>query len=874
MADPVFDIESFSRLDRASQEATADAVGAMKTAAEAGMLLGDANFDQYAAMNDYAGKAGKALVGLDIGTSLAEGRPAEAVETAGEWLAGEALSNGFSDVLKETTHSPDFGRGMGLPDGYRDAFADAVGGAMGEAAQVAADSAVEAGQWLKDRATDVIRVDPRTQFGRTALDYQDFKDVRDASGLDEYNHFEELPHQYGDPEVNAGTLARGAERPDSYGLGHDIGVAAEKAANVIAFDPPAADYGVSATPPFVTRAPAVDELSDFVTVEGDSVRPGAAEALRFDLGTADRLGTTLRADVADHASAYTYDAEYEDRRDFGTTERAVGLHDDIRDTAAGADEAVVELRQLGREFESEQDLEQYIEDGLSAHRFDGGELRAGGPDAAVHHTGDGTHVPSAAGGAVLVGRDDGYHVGGRGDDLSLDAGTAHLGPGDDVVLLDNETGRHADGGVGRDTLVGGRGNEVLVGGAGADHLRAGAGDDTLYGGTVDDAGRGVDDHAPDRLAPGAGVDTVHAGHGDVVEAASEGGSRADTLHLGGLELRGPVDARGRPAGLDGEGRGTGAAGELYRLDRDTGELRVEHEGRSVSVQGFREGDFGIGAPAREKASLSTSGVATSNAAAPDTREILQGDAYGWARIDHSASLVGEGGAVAGVHLPDRLEARAGLGGVMDRVAGVFRADPPGLSLPELFERASEVGREVAARDTAELGGTYRSPEGWRLAHPETHARADAVRDAYANGLLRGTRVEVELDAPNGTPLPARAQAAAISDALDRVAAAQAQAFHDAEPYNPLRGGPDFPRALRSERFDFERARPVPGSEAALRAQGDPHALEREAAQETARETAQAAREAAQATREAVGAEARPSTPERDRGADDDYGVGL
>ena len=45
MPDPVFDRESFDRLDRASQEATADAVGAMKTAADAGALLGDANFD-------------------------------------------------------------------------------------------------------------------------------------------------------------------------------------------------------------------------------------------------------------------------------------------------------------------------------------------------------------------------------------------------------------------------------------------------------------------------------------------------------------------------------------------------------------------------------------------------------------------------------------------------------------------------------------------------------------------------------------------------------------------------------------------------------------------------------------------------------------
>ena len=64
MPDPVFDRESFDRLDRSSQEATADAVGAMKTAADAGMLLGDANFDQYRAMGAYANAAGKALVGL------------------------------------------------------------------------------------------------------------------------------------------------------------------------------------------------------------------------------------------------------------------------------------------------------------------------------------------------------------------------------------------------------------------------------------------------------------------------------------------------------------------------------------------------------------------------------------------------------------------------------------------------------------------------------------------------------------------------------------------------------------------------------------------------------------------------------------------
>ena len=64
MPDPVFDRESFNRLDRSTQEATADAVGAMKTAADAGALLGDANFDQYRAMGAYANAAGKALVGL------------------------------------------------------------------------------------------------------------------------------------------------------------------------------------------------------------------------------------------------------------------------------------------------------------------------------------------------------------------------------------------------------------------------------------------------------------------------------------------------------------------------------------------------------------------------------------------------------------------------------------------------------------------------------------------------------------------------------------------------------------------------------------------------------------------------------------------
>ena len=247
MPDPVFDRESFDRLDRSSQEATADAVGAMKTAADAGVLLGDANFEQYRAMGAYADAAGKALTGLDVATSVAEGRPAEAVETAGEWLTGEALSNGFSDALRQTTHSPDFGQGMGLPDGYRDAFADAVGGAMAEAAQVAADGAVDAGQWLKDRATDVIRVDPETQHGRTLLDGADYVKVHEAGGVDEHGHFEELPHQYGDRDVNAGTKPRSEARPEGYGLDHDIKEAVGAAVTQIAIDPPSADYGVSAT---------------------------------------------------------------------------------------------------------------------------------------------------------------------------------------------------------------------------------------------------------------------------------------------------------------------------------------------------------------------------------------------------------------------------------------------------------------------------------------------------------------------------------------------------------------------------------------------------------------------------------------------------
>ena len=500
-------------------------------------------------------------------------------------------------------------------------------------------------------------------------------------------------------------------------------------------------------------------------------------------------------------------------RDFGTSERAVGIHADIRDTAEAADEAMVELRQLGREFKSEQDLEQYIEDGQAAHRFDGGELRAGGRDAAVFYTEDGTHVRSAEGGAVLVGRDDGRHVGGRGADLSLDADTAHMGPGDDVVLLDNETGRLADGGSGKDTLIGGGASETLIGGTGKDHIRAGAGADVLYGGTKDDAGRSVDDNTPDRLAPGAGVDTVLAGNGDIVEAAVDGGSRADTLHLGELHLRGPVNAKGQPTGLDTEGRGTGAAGESYALDRATCELSITHEHRSVTVEGYTQGDFQLEPAAQKEAALSFP--------APPSHEVLSTPAFDWATPDHLGGLTGPDGSVPGVHMPG--PARDGLGGVLDRARAAFAPDPPGMDIRELSAALSEASAEVRALDRAEHGDVRTSPEGWRMGHPETQARVEELQRGWADGSLRDMRIEVDTTRGDGSPMDARERADALLDAADRGAAALgAQTGHT-------------PRALPGLQADYARDHPVPGSEEALLARGDAGAVEREAGREEARE---------------------------------------
>lgn len=448
----------------------------------------------------------------------------------------------------------------------QDALADAVGGAMADAAMAASQGIEDAGGWLKNRIEDQRQYDFDSHMGQLQFDYEYNISVQQMGGLRDYNHFDELPHEWGSGDMNEGTLPLFEPRSDTYGLGVDIAEATYTAAQAIADKRAPASYNSTIVPPFVTGTPAIDELSDFVTVEGRVdgvgalVRPGQAESLRFDLDAGDRLGTDLREDVGDYATDYIFDASSTDGRLIGGGFRNADMYDvaDAAEAIAENAEAFsVEMRQMRTEFTSDGARSHYFRGHMFNHTFEGGRLDAS----------------DTTGGAVLIGRDGGRHLGGSGNDLGLDASTARMGAGDDIAILDNETGYLADGGEGNDILIGGRAAETFIGGEGRDE--------------------------------------IHAGDGDTV-VATPGEDRADTIRFEGMDLHGP-------RGAHADGTLVGDHGETYEPGADGGDLTVRHGDRSLTIEDFENGDFGIDLPtgAWKDARLGTEPGGTSLADASD-----------------------------------------------------------------------------------------------------------------------------------------------------------------------------------------------------------------------------------------------------------------
>jgi len=236
-------------------------------------------------------------------------------------------------------------------------------------------------------------------------------------------------------------------------------------------------------------------------------------------------------------------------------------------------------------------------------------------------------------------------------------------------------------------------------------------------------------------------------------------------------------------------------------------------------------------------------------AAPFAREILSEPDYAWANPDYIRELAQEGGDVPGVHMP---EAGAGSG-VVDGLRKIFTPDPPGLDLKELSQELHKAGQEVKALDTEQNGAAYTSSEGWRMAHPETHARWENLTQGLKDGSLNDMRVEVDLTNKDGESLPPHDRTEILSDAIDRASAAQASSTGS------------YPKALSGPLKDFNQDHPVPGSEEALTARGDAGALERGVERAASQE----------AQRDAAREELiqRP-TPEYDYSQDQDFEHGI
>lgn len=156
--------------------------------------------------------------------------------------------------------------------------------------------------------------------------------------------------------------------------------------------------------------------------------------------------------------------------------------------------------------------------------------------------------------------------------------------------------REAVKGTDKDDTISGDALRHVEGGAGADRISTGAGTDTIYGGTED----GGDDGEADQLEGGDGEDEYHAGDGDKISDADGKGS----IYVNGLLLKGPDEPDGGGCKSDGEDVGQddgsykGPDGERYSLSGSTVTVTLE-SGESITVENFRNGDFGWTFPEEE-----------------------------------------------------------------------------------------------------------------------------------------------------------------------------------------------------------------------------------------------------------------------------------
>jgi len=133
-------------------------------------------------------------------------------------------------------------------------------------------------------------------------------------------------------------------------------------------------------------------------------------------------------------------------------------------------------------------------------------------------------------------------------------------------------------------------------------------------------------------------------------------------------------------------------------------------------------------------------------ASPPARELLSGPDYHWVKPDSLSELANETEGVPGVHWPSTgadVDTSI-MSKISGGVRGMFAPDRPGLSLQELSKELHDAGRAVNTLDTQQNGSSFSSPEGWRLAHPETHARWESLADGVRDGSLKGMRVQVSL----------------------------------------------------------------------------------------------------------------------------------
>lgn len=182
--------------------------------------------------------------------------------------------------------------------------------------------------------------------------------------------------------------------------------------------------------------------------------------------------------------------------------------------------------------------------------------------------------------------------GGSGNDTVFGGSEGNIIFGD--FSPENFRGAEETSGVaGDDILNGGSGVDVIVGGEGFDRIAGGAENDFLYGNDLENN----DDGIGDRLQGAEGQDNYFVGDGDVIIDTDGKGS----VVFGSTQLTGgELVENGPDACSNGENDHSSddertwtneQSGETYRLS--DGDLIVESDDGSITIQGWQDGDLGI-----------------------------------------------------------------------------------------------------------------------------------------------------------------------------------------------------------------------------------------------------------------------------------------